>query len=177
MKNLRQFHLRAFLQSIIQMWPLFFSTCQDSALAEQSEILHNERKAARWLKRKKNVFFSCHLWKSPFRWRTIVKIKHCWSLWRWNRKPSQSSIWAQFSVRLSWDSLCIFIMRGGGKVSAETQLLRSNFSTVTSFPPVCRCMSGNTCRMSCLELLSGQHLLIQLASLMKYSLLLTSARC
>lgn len=158
------------------MWPLFFSTCQDSALAEQSEILHNERKAARWLNMKK-CFFSCHLWKSPLRWRTIVKIKHRWSLWRWNRKPSQSQFhMGTVFVRLSWDSLCIFIMRGGGKVSAETQLLRSNFSAVTSFPPVCRCMSGNTCPMSCLELLRGQHLLIQLASLMKYSLLLTSAR-
>lgn len=148
-------------------------TCQVSVLAERSEISHTEKEAARWWKRKKR--FSCHLWKSPLHWRTIIKIKNCRSVWRWNRMLSLSSIWAQFCVMPSWDSLCIFITRGGGKVSAETQLPCSNFSEVTSFPPICRCMGGNTCRMSWPKLLSGQCLLIQLAPLMKYTMLLTVA--
>ncbi len=101
--------------------------------------------------------------------RTVIKIKNCRRVWRWNRMLSLSSIWAQFCVMPFWDSLCIFITRGGGKVSAQTQLPCSNFSTVTSFPPVCRCMAGNTCRMSWPELLSGQCLLIQLAPLKKYT--------
>lgn len=126
-------------------------------------------------RKKKKKRFSCHLWKSPLHWRTIIKIKNCRSVWRWNRMLSLSSIWAQFCVIPSWDSLCIFITRGGGKVSAETQLPCSNFSEVTSFRPICRCMGGNTCRMSWPELLSGQCLLIQLAPLMKYTMLLTSA--
>lgn len=115
------------------MCPLLISTCQVPVLAERSEILHSEKEAARWWKRKKKgeKSFSCHFWKSPLHWRTIIKIKNCRSVWRWNRMLSLSSIWAQFCVMPSWDSLCIFITRAGGKSfsrdpAAMLQLLRGD---------------------------------------------------
>ncbi len=154
------------------MYPLLISTCHVPVPAERSEILHSEKESARWWKRRKKFFMPSLKISTPLR--TVIKIKNCRRVWRWNRMLSLSSIWAQFCVMPFWDSLCIFITRGGGKVSAETQLPCSNFSTVTSFPPICRCMAGNTCRMSWPELLSGQCLLIQLAPLKKYTMFLSS---